>query len=555
MKYFLQISFFIIILSCSKQLSAQEPIISFQSVATGLSTAVDIANAGDASNRLFIVQQSGIIRIWQNGAILPTAFLNISSVVLNNGEQGLLSLAFHPDYKNNRYFFVYYNNLAGAITLARYRTDINNPSIADPASAVVLLTITKPFTNHNGGKLNFGKDGKLYFGTGDGGSGGDPNNLSQNGNSLLGKMIRLNVDNFTTPPYYTIPADNPYTADPNVRDEIWAIGLRNPWRWSFDKQTGDMWIADVGQGLWEEINYRVAGTTGGINYGWRCYEGNHAFNTTGCLPQASYVPAIFEYPHNNATGGFSVTGGYIYRGTEFPFLNGYYFFADYVSGNGWTLKSNGAGGWNATQKAWPGGISTFGEAENGALYAATLSGTLYKINALNPVPLRLILFTAKDINGTAQLHWVTEDENIAKQFEVQQSPDGINFTQIGTVAAINTPVTNSYNFNYTPVSVYYRLKMVDLLNNFTYSPIVKISRITKQVYPNIISNGVLNIYPTGNLKAVNIFDALGRKVLSVQYNNAGALIQINVSTFAKGIYWVKMDDGNNLVTEKIMILK
>jgi glucose/arabinose dehydrogenase len=189
---------------------------------------------------------------------------------------------FHPDYRNNRYFFVYYTNASGDITVTRFQTSATDPNVADLTTGVRLINIPKPFSNHNGGTLLFGPDGKLYFGTGDGGSGGDPNNFAQNGNSLLGKLIRLDVDNFSTPPYYSIPADNPFVTDPNVRDEIFALGLRNPFRWSFDRQNGDFWIADVGQNAWEEVNQVPFANASGINYGWRCYEGDNTYNATGC---------------------------------------------------------------------------------------------------------------------------------------------------------------------------------------------------------------------------------------------------------------------------------
>ncbi len=552
---FLLISLFLLL---SFKATAQAvPVISFQSLHTGLSSPVDIVNAADGSNRIFIVEQRGTVRIRQNGALLPQNFLNITAVTLNSGEQGFLSMAFHPDYENNRYFFVYYNNLAGAVTIARYQTDAGNPNHADSTTGVILMTIPKPFTNHNGGKLNFGVDGNLYFGTGDGGSGGDPNNYSQNGNSLLGKMIRINVDNFSTFPYYTIPASNPYVSNPAVLDEIWSLGLRNPWRWSFDKQTNDMWIADVGQGAWEEIDFRPAGATGGRNYGWRCYEGNHGYNTSGCLPQASYDSAIFEYPHNNTTGGFSVTGGYVYRGSEFSFLQGYYICADYVSGNGWLIKANETGGgFSGTIQPFITNLSSFGEAEDGTLYAVRLSGTFYKVNALNPIPLKLISFNGKNNIGTASLRWITENEHMAKAFDVEQSNDGINFTNAGTVLAKNTVVTNVYTFLQSPVATYYRLKMIDLDNKFVYSPIIKLGNAqtaTAWIYPNLIPNGVLHIFPDGNLSGITVFDAMGKKILAKQFKNAGAHVEISIATFAKGIYWVRMENSGSKKIEKILV--
>lgn len=531
------------------------PTINFQSLQTGLSSPVDIVNAADGSNRIFIVQKTGTVRIWQNGALLPTVFLNISAVTLNNGEQGFLSLAFHPDYENNRYFFVYYNNLAGAVTIARYRTDAGNPNHADSTTGVILMTIPKPFTNHNGGKLIFGTDGNLYFGTGDGGSSGDPNNNSQNGNSLLGKMIRINVDNFSTPPYYTIPATNPYVSNPNISDEIWSLGLRNPWRWSFDRQTNDMWIADVGQGAWEEIDFRPANATAGINYGWRCYEGNHAYNTTGCLPQANYETAVFEYPHNNATGGFSVTGGFVYRGAEFPFFQGFYICADYVSGNGWLIKKNGAV-FTTTQQTFITNLVGFGEAEDGTLYAVTLSGTFYKVNAVNPIPLKLISFNGKNISGTASLQWVTENEQAVKAFELEQSIDGINFTFASNIPAKNTPLTNVYSFLHAPAAVYYRLKMIGLDNKFVYSPIINLGNRRKDaalIYPNLITNGILHVFPDGNISRITVFDATGKMVVERKINSTGAPVEIDLGTLSKGMYWVRMENSGKSRVEKIML--
>ncbi|HNJ96078.1 MAG TPA: PQQ-dependent sugar dehydrogenase, partial [Ferruginibacter sp.] len=386
------------------------PVLVYSPVVTsGLSSPVDVVNAGDGSNRLFVVQQGGQVRIVSGGALLPGNFLDIPDSISGGGERGLLSIAFHPNYESNRYFFVYYTNTAGDLRITRFQTQAGNPNAADESTGVVILTIPHPtYSNHNGGKLNFGADGHLYFATGDGGSGGDPDNNSQNGNSLLGKMIRINVDNFTTPPYYTIPADNPYVTNPSVRDEIFAMGLRNPWRWSFDKQTNDMWIADVGQGAWEEVNFRTLATSGGINYGWRCYEGNAAYNTSGCLPQSSYIAPIFVYPHNSATGGFSITGGHVYRGSEYAAMVGYYICADYVSGNTWLIKSNGAGGWNTTQQnGLPGNISGFGEAENSDLYALSRNGSLYKVITSTVLPVTLLDLKATSLNGYNEISWRT----------------------------------------------------------------------------------------------------------------------------------------------------
>ncbi|HSN59507.1 MAG TPA: PQQ-dependent sugar dehydrogenase, partial [Ferruginibacter sp.] len=432
----------ILTFSWTDSLKAQ-PVIGYQTITAGLNNPVDVVTApGDS--RLFIAQQNGIIRIW-NGTSLSD-FINIGSVLTNpaGGEQGLLSIAFHPLYNTNRYFFVWYTNTAGNITLARYQRNISNPNIADVASAQVLLSVPKPgspyYTNHNGGKLNFGPDGMLYIGTGDGGSGGDPFNNAQNGNSLLGKMLRLNVNSFaTSAPFYDIPSDNPFLVPGDgILDEIYAIGLRNPWRWSFDRATGDMWIGDVGQGAWEEVNFLPAGSTSGVNYGWRCYEGAHLYSGGGCSPTDTVSP-IFEYGHNNTTGGFSITGGYVYRGPDpaNSALLGYYITTDYVSTNLWLIKPNGFGGFTSTQQSGVlSNISGFGEGADGTLYAIRrTNGTLYKVIVTSIVPVRLTLFNANAYNGYNQLNWTSAAETNIKSYHIEYSIDGIQFIRIGQVAA------------------------------------------------------------------------------------------------------------------------
>jgi len=367
--------FLFLSLKCS--ISAQIEF-KLEDFASGLSEPVGITNAGDA--RLFVVEKKGIIRIVnENGQLRDTAFLNIDlKVGPSRGEQGLLGLAFHPNYAQNGYFYVNYTNDAGNTHIARFRVSANNPNIADPASELVLLSIDQPYDNHNGGDLNFGPDGYLYIGMGDGGSGGDPENRSQNPQSLLGKMLRLDVNK--TSPY--IPADNPYVNETATRDEIWAFGLRNPWRFSFDRQTGDMWIGDVGQGNWEEISRQPANSKGGENYGWRCYEGDANFNTNGCSAKSNYIFPVIDYSSNGTSTGCSVTGGYVYRGTRYPNLQGHYIYADYCSGRFWSLRPDGQGGWINTNllNSADFDVVAFGEDRNGELYVAGLgTGKIYRV--------------------------------------------------------------------------------------------------------------------------------------------------------------------------------
>ncbi len=340
-------------------------------VASGFANPIQVSHAGDGSQRLFVVEQNGQIRIIQNGATLPTPFLNISDKVVCCGEQGLLGLAFHPDYANNGYFYLNYIRAGGATVIARYSVSAD-PNLSAAASESILLTINQPYSNHNGGQLLFSPvDGYLYIGMGDGGSAGDPLNNGQNINTLLGAMLRLDVDSAWP---YAVPPDNPFVGSAGL-DEVWAYGLRNPWRFSFDRQNGDLYIGDVGQNEWEEIDYQLAGTPGGFNYGWRCKEGTHDYNFTGDCLIATLTDPIAEYSHSS---GRSVTGGFVYRGQDFPNLVGRYFYADYVTGNLWSLYKTGSNPdtWATPELELSTGllISAFGEDENGELYIVDRGG-------------------------------------------------------------------------------------------------------------------------------------------------------------------------------------
>ena len=373
--------------------AAQAPTITYQNQAiTGLSATVDIVNAGDGSNRMFIVERTGRIKIWTGGTT-TTNFIDLGpsgdNIITSAGsEEGLLSLVFHPNYDGvtNRYFYVYYTDVNSNLALRRYETVAGNPNQGDLNSDVLFLTIPHPVnTNHNGAKLNFGPDGYLYFATGDGGGAGDVPNNAQNGNSLLGKMLRIDVNNTSSYGNYAVPPTNPYINDPNVDDRIYAMGLRNPFRWSFDRLNGNIWIGDVGQGAWEEINFRSAADAAlGTNYGWRCYEGLHPYNTSGCQPMSSYTSPVFEYP--NPGTGAAVTGGYVYRGSEYPNFRGYYISTDVYSGRVYLIWPNGTG-WSSSSQTLINAIVGFGETESGGLYAVAVAGAVYKVVATGGTPL------------------------------------------------------------------------------------------------------------------------------------------------------------------------
>ena len=347
--------------------------ISLQSFGTGFVSPVEITNAGDS--RLFVVQKGGLIRILNaDGTVNATPFLNLSAFVSTNSERGLLGLAFHPNYATNGYFFVNYTNLAGNTVIARYTVNASNPNIAN-TTETILMTITQPFANHNGGTIKFGPDGYLYIGMGDGGSGGDPGNRAQNINENLGKMLRIDV-NTTTAPFYSSPNSNPYVGVAG-NDEIWAIGLRNPWKFSFNRLNGDLWIADVGQDAIEEINKVVSPLpNSGINFGWRCYEGNSTYNNSGCAPSSTMRFPFIQYARFG--GACSVTGGYFYSGSAYPNFQNKYFFTDYCD-NKIRMVDN-AGVITTTASFSGNNFVTFGEDVNGELYIAGItSGTVYKI--------------------------------------------------------------------------------------------------------------------------------------------------------------------------------
>jgi len=362
-------------------LSAQ-PKIELESYATGFTRPVDIVHCGDS--RLFIVEQRGYIWILDSlGTRLSTPFLNIDPRVRSTGnEQGLLGLAFPPDYAQSGVFYVYYTrDTDGATRVSRFSLLPGTPNEADPNSEEILLAQPQPYNNHNGGSLKFGPDGYLYIGLGDGGSGGDPQNNGQTKNSLLGKILRIDVNGTSPGLAYAIPPNNPFVGDSTFRPEIWSWGWRNPWRFSFDRLTGDIWVGDVGQNAREEVDFEPAGT-GGRNYGWRCYEGLAQYNTNGCQPASGYTAPVFEYA--NPALGRSITGGFIYRGSQYPDLYGYYLFADYVSGRWWATNQNPDGTFSTALigQFAANQYSSYGEDLEGELYVAALAqGAIYKIKS------------------------------------------------------------------------------------------------------------------------------------------------------------------------------
>jgi glucose/arabinose dehydrogenase len=357
----------------SASVNDRKLLIQTEQVISGLNGPLAITNAADGTGRLFIAEQGGTIRILVNGVLVTDPFLDISGRISCCGERGLLGIAFPPDYKSKRYFYVNYTNTQGNTVISRFHVPLQSLDTADQNSEEIILTIAQPFSNHNGGHLTFGPDGYLYIGTGDGGSGGDPFNNAQSTGTLLGKMLRIDVESGSSP--YAIPSDNPFVGNASYRPEIWAVGLRNPWRYSFDQTEGHLFIADVGQDDYEEINFQSAQRSGG-NYGWNIMEGAHCYNATTCNGSGLVIP-IAEYDHDL---GCSVTGGKVYRGSSYPDLAGIYFYGDFCSGRIWRLARSGDQWTDTLLMDTTFMISAFGEDEQGTIYLADYkTGSIHRI--------------------------------------------------------------------------------------------------------------------------------------------------------------------------------
>lgn len=434
--------------------------IILEDFASGLTSPVEITNANDS--RLFVVQQDGIIKIIQpNGTINATNFLNISTKIVYGGERGLLGLAFHPQYATNGYFFVYYNNTAGNIIVARYSVSSTDPNVADPNSEKILLNIPKPFSNHNGGSIRFAPDGNLWIITGDGGSGGDPNNNAQNKNSLLGKMLRIDVNSTAA---YNIPAGNPFIGVDGA-DEVWAYGLRNAWKYSFDLTTGNVMIADVGQNAIEEIN-RMPLAQAGINYGWRCYEGNDPYNTAGCPSATTMTFPVAVYDHSG--GKCSITGGYVYRGTLYPALQGKYIFADYCSTQIGILNSDNSITW--TPAFTGNNFSTFGEDNQKELYVAAVnSGKIFKVKTNSSLAISETEFNPIRIYPNPASETIFIDGFTDKKTSVDLV--GTDGRMVMENAKVNED--NSLDISWVPAGMYYIIVKSGDLKSYSQKLIIK----------------------------------------------------------------------------------
>lgn len=542
--------------------------INFQAAFPNLTftNALDLQNAGDGSNRIFVVEQAGIIKVFPNQSNISTTktFLNITDRVTAGGETGLLGMAFHPNYESNGYFYVNYTAANPLRTvISRFSVSSVNPDSADKNSELILLTYNQPYTNHNGGGVAFGPDGYLYIAAGDGGSSGDPLNNAQNITTPLGKILRIDIDNPQPPLNYGIPADNPFVDSTNtsIRKEIFAWGLRNPWRFSFDSVTGWLWAGDVGQGSWEEVDI----VQNGKNYGWRCYEGNHTYNTTGC--STVYENPIWEYSHSL---GYSITGGYVYRGQNVPELYGKYIYGDYVSARVWALTYDGINPASNTQiTTAAGSITSFGVDENKELYLVSFNGKIYNF-VPTVVPVELNSFTASVINGKVKLEWFTSTETNNAGFEIERSENGLDFTKIFFVSGNGTTTFRNY-YSHIDETVqtgkyFYRLKQIDFDGSFKYFDVLMVDIGMRrefnleQNFPNPFNPSTIIKFtiPVDGLVTLKIYDVIGQEIKTLinEIKSAGTHnLEFNASELPGGIYFAQLMYNERFLFRKMTYLK
>ena len=546
-----------------------QPTVNFVPVTlTGpaLVNPLKITGAGDASGRLFIVEKRGTIRIIQNGAVLSSFFLDIQSQVMNSGERGLLGMAFHPQYPDSPYVYVNYV-INGTITnrISRFTLNPNDPNDLLENSQLILIEQTGVQTNHKAGDIVFGPDGYLYIGFGDGGGAFDPNQNGQNLNILLAKIARIDVNSKTPPLNYSIPPDNPFVGTDGL-DEIWYYGMRNPWRISFDRQTGDFWIADVGQNEWEEVDFIPAGTPGGLDFGWDCYEGNHPIETQNCNPNTQLTYPIFEYPHNCSPcpvgHGASITGGFVYRGTKYPGLKGYYICADYVSNYFWLIKQTGSNPPTFTTSFTDGtgiinALVSFGEDDNGELYACNLNGNLYAVTSTLVLPVKWESIDAWHIPNGNRVEWTIHQTFGIDHFEVARSlaPDFNKYSVVKLVSPVQDQTHYGCDDAFLQTSlVYYRV--VAYLTNGTkeYSPI---ARLTPQetTKPTLIFDFSTNLWRLSlpdqwDTGTVVIYDLQGKEVFTKKLSQE-KMMELS-RPVVPGVYFIEINSNKGSWSDKVI---
>ncbi len=524
--------------------AAQDPKPALAPFATGFSQPIDITHAGDKTGRLFVNEKTGkIIALNADGSRIGT-FLDLSALITTDGERGLLGLAFAPDYATSGRFYVNYTNRQGNTTIARYRVSAADPNVADAASGEVLLTVPQPFANHNGGDLAFGPDGLLYVASGDGGSGNDPQANAQDTTNLLGAILRLDVSGATG---YVAAGGYPGAAP-----EVFAAGLRNPFRISFAPGSDTLWIGDVGQNRREEVDIVTTGGAG-TNFGWVCYEGSldnrgvPSAAQSNCRGFSAYEPPVYEYDHvenGNRIRG-SVTGGVVYRGTQFPQLRNFYVFADFVTGRGYALKLDGGGGGASESYVVPGfgsQIVGFGESESGEVYVAQISGTISQLISQAPLPVSVTEFTATPQDCGAVVTWTTEREVDLSHYELEVAGEDLRW------AAFAKTYPGAPDGRYRQIvdlqggSRYARLVSVDLDGTRDTGPVIRLEDAcapTLNSYPNPVSRGAEATVTLADARQlVFVSDALGRLVLTLDPGGS-ARLSLPTASLPAGNYFIR----------------
>ncbi len=556
----------IFILLASK--SFTQPTVVFNPVIQPgvLFNPVDITGAGDGSGRLFVVEKRGDVRIIVNNVVQSGFFLDIRDSVETNGERGLLGIAFHPSYPDSPYVFVNYVKKGTVITqICRFTLSSGNPNHLDETSQKILLSQAGIQSNHKAGDLAFGPDGYLYIGMGDGGGGGDPGENGQNTNTLLAKILRIDI-NVGVPPYFAYPPTNPFVGVAG-NDAVWAYGMRNPWRISFDRVTGDFWIGDVGQDLWEEVDFVYAGTPGGMNFGWDCREGNHVYESSGCPGESSFTYPIFEYPHTcdppcNTGDGSSMTGGFVYRGSMYPVLYGYYVFADYGSNNVWTLKQTGYGNpptfsFILQTNTGISAVESFGEADNGELYALSYGGTVYSISATGTLDIGWTKIKATPSHQGNKIEWTLDAIFGINHFQVQRSYFA-DFNQYVNVAEV-APDPDEINYHYndpfiTSSGSYYRIAALLDDGSTEYSPVAHIPPDPKSK-PELTfdfnhNRWKINVPETWQNSDLTLYDLQGRIVYN-RKTNTGPLFDLP-SPEIPGCYFIVIRGSEGIWSDRIV---
>lgn len=521
-------------------------------VISGLDQPIQIVHAGDGSQRIFVVEKKGAIKVFDQDFNFIKVFHTETGLSLAS-EEGLLSMAFHPDHKNNGLIYTHYTNAQGNLQISRYKVkDLDSNQIEPTSKSLVIIIDHLGQTNHNGGELHFGADGYLYVSTGDGGGGGDQNNYSQNTQVLLGKILRMSVS--PQMEGYTVPADNPYG------NLVYALGLRNPFRWSFDRATGDIWIGDVGQNAWEEISYIPASAAKGANFGWRCYEGFANYNINGCVPgsPSPYTPPVYAYPVS------SVIGSLVYRG-PYAAMRGFHFAADHYTGNFYiTGRSTPASPWVTDIKpAFITRVSDFGENESGEMFAVSLNlNAVFHIYTDDiPLPVNLINFSGTTTDEGVQLQWNTGSEISFNHFDVEFSLNGRDFIPAGKITG--SASASSYQFTHHFLhsgSVYYRLKMVDDDNSVVYSKIVTIELSSAKtadmpILPNLINNGLLSVSMKEGWNTLELWTTQGVLVMTEELSGSNGSQSISIGSLQQGLYMARLTNGRKVIYQKIVVMK